>query len=372
MMNYKDMKVMIVDDVTENLQTASTVLKELGTKFIFAKNGQECIQRVSENTPDIILLDIMMPIMDGFETCKCLKEDPVTQNIPIIFLSAFHANDDIINGFELGSVDYIAKPFQPKELIARVKTHLNIVLLHRDAIENTKYNTMSKLAGGLIHEINTPLTPIKGSLEMIQLDLKSLEDSDPKRYIIEEINSIEKNLHKIEKLSNSIHELIQPQDDIFEQIDIYHLIKNTLIFLYGSFKQNIKVTINDEEFDLDYEPKVQLYGFIQGQRLSQGILAIIKNSIDAINSNHVENGKIEIFVKKTNGIIIIIKDNGGGIDSNQLKTLFENPLQSDKSFGGLGISLCLTKNIIIDNKGDIDANNNKNGLETTITLPLFI
>jgi len=118
--------VLIVDDVVENIQVAMNVLKEENYNLSFALNGEEALSLIKVTNFDLILLDIMMPIMDGFDVCSSLKKDDFTKDIPIIFLTAKTDIESISQGFELGAVDYITKPFNPDELIARVRTHLEL------------------------------------------------------------------------------------------------------------------------------------------------------------------------------------------------------------------------------------------------------
>jgi len=118
--------VLIVDDIVENIQVAMNVLKEENYNLSFALNGEEALSLIKVTNFDLILLDIMMPIMDGFEVCSHLKKDDFTKDIPIIFLTAKIDIESISKGFELGAVDYITKPFNPDELIARVQTHLEL------------------------------------------------------------------------------------------------------------------------------------------------------------------------------------------------------------------------------------------------------
>ncbi|MDM8522245.1 PleD family two-component system response regulator [Desulfococcaceae bacterium HSG8] len=118
--------ILIVDDVPKNLQVLGSVLKQEGHRIAFAKSGELALNYVSERRPDIILLDIMMPGMDGYEVCKKLKEHQETRDIPVIFITALGDADDEYRGFELGGVDYITKPFNPKIVKARVKNHLRL------------------------------------------------------------------------------------------------------------------------------------------------------------------------------------------------------------------------------------------------------
>jgi len=118
--------VLIVDDMPENIQVISNILYQKGVNIAIAQSGKEALNVVSRNPPDLILLDIIMPEMDGFFVCELLKQDPTTKDIPVIFLTARTQPDDIIRGFELGAVDYVTRPFNPKELLSRVLTHLEL------------------------------------------------------------------------------------------------------------------------------------------------------------------------------------------------------------------------------------------------------
>lgn len=122
----KKFTILIVDDTSKNIQVVASILNEEGYSLGFATDGQKALKAVEEKNYDLILLDIMMPIMDGFETCVRLKANPKTVNIPIIFLTAKTEEESISKGFELGGVDYVTKPFNKSELLARVKTHLEL------------------------------------------------------------------------------------------------------------------------------------------------------------------------------------------------------------------------------------------------------
>lgn len=125
--------ILLVDDQPANLQVLMHTLESLGCKLLVAKNGETALTIAQKMRPDLILLDIMMPGIDGFEVCRRLKADPDTQKIPVIFLSALDDTRDKVRGLQLGAVDYVSKPFQPEEVIARVNTHLTIHRLSREA-----------------------------------------------------------------------------------------------------------------------------------------------------------------------------------------------------------------------------------------------
>ena len=128
-------KILLVDDNPTNLQVLYQTLEGRGYNLLVAKNGETALSIVQKAEPELVLLDIMMPGIDGYEVCRQLKENPETNKIPVIFLSALTDTQDKVRGLDLGAVDYIGKPFQPEEVIARVNTHLTIHRLQREVQE---------------------------------------------------------------------------------------------------------------------------------------------------------------------------------------------------------------------------------------------
>jgi len=124
-------RILVVDDTPANIQVLSSTLKDKGYQISVATNGRQALEVVARLRPDLILLDVMMPEMDGFETCRRLKESAATNDIPVIFLTARTETTAIVQGFEVGAVDYVAKPFNSHELLARVNTHLTMDTLRR-------------------------------------------------------------------------------------------------------------------------------------------------------------------------------------------------------------------------------------------------
>ncbi|NPA74000.1 MAG: response regulator [Epsilonproteobacteria bacterium] len=131
-----DLNILIIDDVLDNIQVIMNVLKEDNYNLAFATSGKEALELVKENDYDLILLDIMMPEMDGYEVCEHIKAIPGKRDIPIIFLTAKTSIDNISKAFKVGGVDYITKPFNAEELLARTKTHLELYTLQKKLIQN--------------------------------------------------------------------------------------------------------------------------------------------------------------------------------------------------------------------------------------------
>ncbi|MBN1141940.1 MAG: response regulator [Deltaproteobacteria bacterium] len=132
-------KILVVDDDLKNIQVGINILREQGNyHMIFATSGEQALERVREHSFDLILLDILMQPMDGYEVCRRLKAGPLTRHIPVVFLTAKTDTESLVKGFEMGGVDYVTKPFNSYELSARVKTHLELKRYHDREIEETQ------------------------------------------------------------------------------------------------------------------------------------------------------------------------------------------------------------------------------------------
>lgn len=157
--------VLIVDDNPDNLGFLFDSFIELGYKVLVALNGWEALEQLALIKPDIILLDAMMPRLDGFETCKRIKENPSTWGIPVIFMSALGRPEDKVRGFAAGAVDYVTKPVHKEEVLARVHAHVSLTTLRRELEErNQELQTFSRMVA---HNLKDPLTTIIGCTELI-------------------------------------------------------------------------------------------------------------------------------------------------------------------------------------------------------------
>jgi len=173
-------RVLVVDDIARNLQVVGTLLRHEGYEVMPATSGADALEGVQAQVPDLILLDMMMPEMDGLEVCRRLKANPAVQNIPIIFLTASNEMEHLIKGFEAGAVDYVTKPFNAPELLARVRTHLEL----RHARERLREmnEEKSEFMGIAAHDLRNPLSAIKGFSDIIVEEAQSLrrpEAHDP-------------------------------------------------------------------------------------------------------------------------------------------------------------------------------------------------
>lgn len=215
-MSTKGYTVLIVDDIADNIRVAANILRSKGYNVSYARDGKSALERIAKVQFDLILLDIMMPGMDGFEVCKKLKSNPETKNIPIIFLTAKTDTDSIIQGFTLGGVDYITKPFNAVELEARVSTHVRLLHAYRRLSEaNQEIRKERAKADRLLHSIFP---------HSVAEDLKNTGTTKPRAYeevtvFFSDIVGYTPSVAKIppEKIIAELNELFSGYDAIMEQ-----------------------------------------------------------------------------------------------------------------------------------------------------------
>ncbi len=229
----KQARILVVDDINENIQLIGNILFSNHYQVLTASSGDQAVKIAKAKTPDLIVLDIQMPVMDGYEVIQILKEDPLTKDIPVIFLTARSEADDIVKGFNLGATDYINKPFHQEELLARIKTHLlnkfanEIILrqneelseinhdlasaLHSLQIQQDKMIEMERIKSVLAmavttnHELNQPLTVIQGNIEMLKIKNPEFENNKYLKKVIESIDDIVKKLNKFSNFDRIVY-----------------------------------------------------------------------------------------------------------------------------------------------------------------------
>ncbi|OUD12392.1 ATP-binding response regulator [Thioflexithrix psekupsensis] len=170
--------ILIVDDTPDNMLLLHRFLTQAGFRVLIAQDGKSSIETVNYGHPDMILLDVMMPNMDGFAVCEQLKSNPETQDIPIIFMTALTDTVDKVHGFELGAADYITKPFQHEEVLARITAHLKIYKLQQQLQQNNL--ELDAFAHTVAHDLKTPLSGLAGLLELLSLECQADQIPSPR------------------------------------------------------------------------------------------------------------------------------------------------------------------------------------------------
>lgn len=174
--DHSEYTILVVDDVVSNVLLLRVLLTNEKFKVITASNGKEALSQAVNAHPDLILLDVMMPEMNGFEVAERLKSDPETQNIPIIFLTALNTTADIVKGFKVGANDFISKPFNKEELVIRVNHQISLIAAKRIILRQTEELRKTimgrdKLYSVIAHDLRSPMGSIKMVLNMLILSL---------------------------------------------------------------------------------------------------------------------------------------------------------------------------------------------------------
>jgi signal transduction histidine kinase len=363
--NIKKPLILIVDDTSKNIQVLGNILHSKGYNIHVSSNGEEALESVKTNLPDLILLDIQMPGMDGFEVCKILKLNPATKDIPVIFLTVIIDHEKILHGFELGAVDYITKPFSIPELTARVATHIEIKQSREKLIELNA--TKDKFFGIVAHDLRNPFAGIIGvssEIKKILLEQESKNSAQLLSYAQLILESSESALALLENLTQWAISQTGKIKVIQQDIPARNLIFYSTASINGiAFKKNVTIENNVDE-------SYRVYADIE---LAS---TIIRNLMtNAIKFTHA-NGKITVSAEKKDDFLeISIADTGVGMSSKNLEKIFRidskfSSLGTEKEKGtGLGLILC--KEFVEKQGGSIWVESEEEkGSTFTFTLPL--
>lgn len=337
----KSQQILIVDDTPQNIKVLGQILSEEGYRIIIANNGIQTLKVVEKIIPDLILLDIMMPEMDGFETCRRLKENSITSEIPVIFLTAKVENDDIIKGFDLGAVDYITKPFNPSELLRRVKTHLELKEKTSKLIESNKNN--QELIHILTHDLNNPISSIYSVLKMADYDTEILNKLKGMLQIaVDNSLSIINNVRQASSIEDGKLRLE------LEYFNLKPLIDESLLILDKK--------INEKRIKINLSVPDSLIVLIERGAFINSVLSnIISNAVKFSNFDSV----IDVSAEKVkNEVLVTVRDHGIGMPEGILNNLFnmKKPTSRKGTNGeiGTGYGMPLVKKFIDKLKGRIE------------------
>ena len=330
--NYPN--ILIVDDVPANLMVLNDILEGNGYKVRPVPNGHLALQVAGKEKPDLILLDIMMPEMDGFEVCKRFKDNPILADIPIIFISALNDTQDIVKAFHSGGVDYITKPFRAEEVTARVATHLK---LHRQNQELYDLNAAKdKFFSIIAHDLRSPFNGILGLTQIMAEELSSLTMEEIQEIAVD-LKSSATNLFRL--LENLLHwaRMQQGLTTIYPEIlPLFKTTSDSIEMILDSAKgKGISIT-----YDIHKDLKI-----LADKNSFQTIMRnLVSNAIKFTN----KGGSISVSASVANeGLVqISIKDTGIGISPKMVGDLFRIDVKTGRkgtdgeSSTGLGLLLC--------------------------------
>ena len=412
MSNSKQFTILVIDDNPTNLGVIVDYLETKNFTVLVAQDGESGLKRASYAHPDLILLDVLMPGMDGFETCRQLKQNAVTCEIPVIFMTALSNTEDKVKGFVVGAVDYVTKPVQQEELLARIQVHLKLQELSRaleeknqllaeknsnlenalselkhaqiQIIQSEKMSSLGQLVAGVAHEINNPLNFVDANLSYVQRyaqdlltfvtlyqkhypnpgsEIQSKAEEIDIEFLQEDLgkllNSMRVGTDRINQIVLSLRNFSRMDEAEFKAVDIHDGIDSTLMILQHRLKVNpefLEIQIIREYGDL---PLIECYA---GQ-LNQVFMNIFANAIDAIEESATEHIKqkssydgcitIRTSTIDSQWAKISISDNGSGISEQAQQKIFE-PFFTTKSIGkGTGMGMSISYQIVVEKHSGI-------------------
>jgi len=347
MTDTKETKILIVEDNIINMAILLEQLKLNGYTTLIAENGEVGIKRAIFGRPDLILLDIMMPGIDGYETCRQLKEHPHTRDIPIIFITALTAMKSRIKGFKHGAVDYITKPFQQEEVLARIQTHLTIQEQKKklEELNRTKDTFFSIIA----HDLRGAFMPLVGSVSILEKIIQKYEDQKLHKFT-HAISSSVKNIHKL--LENLLYwGRIQRQELSAhpKTVDLFKLME-WLVDLYQE-------QAHQKNIHLLHSIPPHLTVWADTNMVETIFRNLITNAIKFTKNG----GTVSITNdRENNHIIISVNDTGIGISEERIAGIFKtdvkNKMKGTAGETGTGLGLILCDEFVRMNNGKISVN----------------
>ena len=338
--NRSDYKILIVDDVVSNVLLLKILLSNEKFQVCTANNGLQCIEMTKKEHPDLILLDVMMPDMNGFDTAVVLKKDETTKDIPIIFLTALNTPQDLVHGFQVGASDFLTKPFNKEELVMRVTQQISLVAAKRiiekqNAELRATLNNRDKMYSVIAHDLRSPMASIRmvlnlvvasTSKETVGEDLYNLLDQANRES--EEVHDLLDNLLKWTKSQTGRLNVVK------QELDLHDIIPGVVeIFEAIAQTKNIKLDLQPSQEELKVEADNDMLKTVVRNFLSNAIkFSPADSSIEIIMGREGDFAKVSV------------RDHGVGIAQDRIGSIFH---KGETTYGtggeegsGLGLQLC--------------------------------
>lgn len=350
--NPSEYKILIVDDVMSNVLLLKVLLTNEKFAIATASNGRQALEQVEKENPDLVLLDVMMPDMSGFEVAQHLKSNPNTADIPIIFLTALNSTADIVKGFQVGANDFISKPFNKEELIIRVTHQISLVAAKRLILSKTEelQRTIAgrdKLYSVIAHDLRSPMGSIKMVLNMLILNLPS------------------------EKIGAEMYELLTMANQTTE--DVFSLLDNLLKWTKSQIGK-LNVVYQDVDLVEVTDGVIEIFSMVAGLKkiriremkpekmMVNADIDMLKTVVRNLLSNAIkfskENSEVLVKMEEVDGMAVVsVQDYGCGISEEGQKKLLHTDTHFS-TFGtnneeGSGLGLLLCKDFVVKNGGKL-------------------
>ena len=351
--NPSEYKILIVDDVISNVLLLKVLLTNEKFNIVTANNGQQALEQVEKEKPDLVLLDVMMPDMSGFEVALKMKADAVMSEIPIIFLTALNSTADIVKGFQVGGNDFISKPFNKEELIIRVTHQISLVAAKRIIVAQTEELRRTimgrdKLYSVIAHDLRSPMGSIKMVLNMLILNLPTQTIGDEMYELLTMANQTTEDVFSLlDNLLKGTTSQIGKLKVVYQDINLVEVIEGVSeIFNMVAGLKQIKIVLDISSDRVEVRADIDM------------IKTVIRNLISNAIKFSNEGTEIVVSVTEEDSMAVVsVKDSGCGIDEENQKKLLHTDTHFS-TFGtnneeGSGLGLLLCKDFVVKNGGDL-------------------
>lgn len=370
--NPAEFKLLVVDDVQTNVLLLKALLGKEGYGILVANNGQEALEVIRNENPDLILLDVMMPGMDGFEVAERLKSEEFRCEIPIIFLTALDDTQSIVNGFKLGVGDFISKPFRKEELMVRIKHQLSLVAARR-IIEEKNEELRKTIAGRdkmysvIAHDLRSPMASMKMLLNTIMMSVEK-DKIDPDIFDMLEMNN--KTSEEVFSLLDNLLKWTKSQlgklTVIPQKLDISGLADGVVEVMNSVAEvKHIKLIRTDHE---------SFFVYVDIEMIKSILRNLISNAVKFSNPD----SEIKVGIKAEDGkVIVSVTDSGKGIKKEDQHKLLKDSTHfttyGTNSEEGSGLGLLLCRDFARKNGGELWFESEENlGSVFSFSLPQLI
>jgi CheY-like chemotaxis protein/anti-sigma regulatory factor (Ser/Thr protein kinase) len=357
--------ILIVDDQPINVQLLRRKLEREGLQVVPAYSGLEALELISKAKPDLILLDVMMPDMDGIEVCRRLQAEAETRAIPVIFVTARTSKEGKIEGLSVGAVDYITKPIDLDETLARVQTQLRFLAVNRDMIslqrrlvDARRAATIGAVTQGIAHNLNNLLGVVIGHLDLIKVYHEKPE------LVLKNATQIEGAISRIVSIIKQLSLLVVRTHPPFLQGNLQQLLENSVQRYQADNKITAPVTIDNPLGELMFDTNFELF--------EEVVSKVLINAWEAYGNRPPDARPIAIhtsLVTKAGSeqmLHIVVEDQGKGIDPEIRDRVFE-PFISTKHTVGVGMGLTIARHALRNLDGEVMLNDREGG-GTSVTL----
>ena len=377
-LNFQDYNILIVDDNPANLKIVVDYLQSYGFGIRVARSGETALKRVQYSRPDIILLDILMPDMDGVETCQRLKAGETTKDIPVIFMTALTSVEDKVKGFEVGAVDYVTKPLHQEEVLARIKTHLRLQDLTLSLQEKNRQLEMSSRVEK--ERLFEAVSQQRLQLRALNQKLTAVQEAERKQLARELHDEMGQALTAISINLSAIEQALPPDynPNISERLAEANLLTNQILERIQELSFNLRPTTLD---DLGLVPTLHWYINLYAkrvnietefevidleERLSPAIETALYRIVQEALTNvarHAEATKVHLLLRRREAVIVAyIEDDGQGFD-------VVNVLEREMPETGMGLVGMRERVILLGGKFKIQSAPQQ-GTQVSIEIPL--